>query len=151
MRVEARSLIADARRLEEQVATSILDRATVVCATLTGLDSAILEDRRFDLAVIDEAGQTTEPACWIPLLRSDRLVLAGDPFQLPPTVISTDALKQGFAVSLLERLMTAHGDKLARRLNIQYRMHEQIGAFSSTEFYQGSLAADASVATHVLA
>lgn len=151
MRQESRALIADARRLEDQVASSILEHATVVCATLTGLDSGILGDRRFDLAVIDEAGQTTEPACWIPLLRSDRLVLAGDPFQLPPTVISTDAAKEGFAVSMLERLMAAHGDKISRRLTIQYRMHEQIGAFSSAEFYDGTLTPDASVAAHLLA
>lgn len=150
MRQESRALIADARRLEEQVATSILDHATVVCATLTGIDAAILSDRRFDLAVIDEAGQTTEPACWIPLLRSDRLVLAGDPFQLPPTVVSTEAAQEGFAVSLLERLMAAQGEKISRRLTIQYRMHEQIAAFSSAEFYDGSLAPDASVATHLL-
>jgi len=151
MRQESRALIADARRLEDQVASSILDRATVICATLTGIDSAILGDRRFDLAVIDEAGQTTEPACWIPLLRSDRLVLAGDPFQLPPTVVSTEAAQQGFAISMLERLMAAHGAQIARRLTIQYRMHEQIGAFSSTEFYEGTLTPDASVAEHVLA
>jgi ATP-dependent RNA/DNA helicase IGHMBP2 len=151
MRQESRALIADARRLEEQVATSILDHATVVCATLTGIDPAILGDRRFDLAVIDEAGQTTEPACWIPLLRSDRLVLAGDPFQLPPTVVSTEAAQAGFAVSLLERLMAAHGETVARRLTIQYRMHEQIAAFSSAEFYERTLMPDASVATHLLA
>lgn len=150
MRQESRALIADARRLEVQVAASILDHATVVCATLTGLDSGILGDRRFDLAVIDEAGQTTEPACWIPLLRSDRLVLAGDPFQLPPTVISTEAAQAGIAVSLLERLMAAHGEKVARRLTIQYRMHEQIQAFSSAQFYEGTLLPDASVATHLL-
>lgn len=151
MRQEARALIADARRLEDQVATSILDHATVVCATLTGIDGAILGERRFDLAVIDEAGQTTEPACWIPLLRSERLVLAGDPFQLPPTVISPEAARGGFNVSLLERLMAAHQDSISKRLTVQYRMHEQIGAFSSQEFYAGSLVPDATVAAHVLA
>jgi ATP-dependent RNA/DNA helicase IGHMBP2 len=151
MRQEARELIADARRLEDQVATSILDHATVVCATLTGIDPRILGERQFDLAVIDEAGQATEPICWIPLLRSDRLVLAGDPFQLPPTVVSPEALKGGFAVSLLERLMDADGARISRRLTIQYRMHEQIGGFSSDEFYEGSLAPDPTVKAHLLA
>lgn len=151
MRQEARELIADARRLEEQVATSILDHATVVCATLTGIDPKILGEREFDLAVIDEAGQATEPICWIPLLRSNKLVLAGDPFQLPPTILSPEALKGGFAVSLLERLMAADGARLSRRLTIQYRMHEQIGSFSSAEFYDGSLAPDATVQSHLLA
>jgi superfamily I DNA and/or RNA helicase len=151
MRQESRALLADALRLEQQVVTSILDHATVLCATLTGLDSGILDDRTFDLAVIDEAGQTTEPACWLPLLRSERVVLAGDPFQLPPTVVSTEALKAGFNVSLLERLMATLGESISRRLTIQYRMHEQIGAFSSAEFYEGTLVPDATVAAHLLA
>jgi len=151
MRQEARELIADARRLEDQVATSLLDNAGVVCATLTGIDPKILGERQFDLAVIDEAGQATEPICWIPLLRSNRLVLAGDPFQLPPTVISPEAVKGGFAVSLLERLMAADEARLSRRLTIQYRMHEQICGFSSDEFYAGSLVPDATVKSHVLA
>jgi ATP-dependent RNA/DNA helicase IGHMBP2 len=150
LRDEARALLADARRLEDQVATSILDRSTVVCATLTGVDPVILGDRHFDLCVIDEAGQSTEPPSWIPLLRCDRVVLAGDPFQLPPTILSSEALKEGFGVSLLERLMLAQGEKIARRLTIQYRMHAEIGAFSSQEFYETTLVPHASVAAHLL-
>ena len=67
----------------------------------------LLGPRRFDLAVIDEACQSTEPGCWIPLLRCDRLVLAGDHCQLPPTVVSQEAAAEGFGVSLFERLMDA--------------------------------------------
>lgn len=83
-RQEAKSLLADARRLEAQAVEHILDTADVLCATTTGLDSALLGARRFDLAVIDEACQSTEPGCWIPLLRCDRVVLSGDHCQLPP-------------------------------------------------------------------
>ena len=100
--------------------------------------------------MIDEACQTTEPGCWPPLLRCERVVLAGDHCQLPPTVVSRDAARQGFGVSLLERLVGLYGDRVTRRLDVQYRMNEAIMAFSSAEFYDGTLIADASVATHRL-
>ncbi len=87
-RDEARSLLDDARRLERQTVDQILDGCDVLCATTTGLDSELLGTRRFDLAVIDEAAQSIEPGCWIPLARCDRVVLAGDHCQLPPTVVS---------------------------------------------------------------
>ena len=108
-----------------------------------GLDSELLGTRRFDLAVIDEACQSTEPGCWIPLLRCDRVVLAGDHCQLPPTVVSQEAAAEGFGVSLFERLMALYGPQIARRLTVQYRMHEAIMDFSSAEFYDGELEADA--------
>ncbi|MBW3599613.1 MAG: AAA family ATPase, partial [Planctomycetes bacterium] len=95
MRAEARALLDDARRLEAQVVAQVLDSASVLCATTTGIDSEILGQRTFDLAVIDEACQSTEPGCWIPMLRCDRLVLAGDHYQLPPTVVSLDAQREG--------------------------------------------------------
>jgi hypothetical protein len=150
MRDEAKRLIDDARRLELQVAGEILDSATVLCATTTGLDSEMLGQRRFDLAVIDEACQSTEPGCWIPLLRCDRLVLAGDHCQLPPTVVSQQAADEGFNISLQERLIQLHGPEIARLLNVQYRMHRAIMDFSSDQFYAGSLIADPSVAEHRL-
>ncbi len=150
MRDEAKRLMDDARRLEMQVVQEILDSAAVLCSTTTGLDSGILAQRRFDLAVIDEACQSTEPGCWIPMLRCDRLVLAGDHCQLPPTVISRQAATEGFNVSLLERLIEHHGDVVARRLTVQYRMHQAIMDFSSTEFYDGTLIADSRVAGHRL-
>jgi superfamily I DNA and/or RNA helicase len=150
LREEARQLIADARRMESQVVQQVLDQAHVLCATTTGLDSEILGQRQFDLAVIDEACQSTEPGCWLPVLRCQRLVLAGDHCQLPPTVISDEAAREGFAVSLLERLIALDAPGLSRRLIIQYRMHEQIMEFSSREFYDGSLVADDAVRRHEL-
>ena len=150
MRQEARALIADARRLEARAVERILNAAPILCATTTGLDGEILGGWRFSLLVIDEACQTTEPGCWPPLLRCDRVVLAGDHCQLPPTVVSQEAARQGFGVSLLERLVGLYGDRVTRRLDVQYRMNEAIMAFSSAEFYAGTLVADASVAAHRL-
>lgn len=150
LREDAKSLLADARRMERQAVESILDSSRVLCATTTSLDSQILGTRRFDLAVIDEACQSTEPGCWIPLLRCDRVVLAGDHCQLPPTVISREAAAEGFDTSLFERLMMLYGSQIARRLTIQYRMHQSIMDFSSNEFYDGQLEAAETVRGHLL-
>ncbi len=151
LRDEANKLLADARQMESRLIKHLLDSATVLCATLTGLDDDLLRDREFDLAVIDEAAQATEPPCWIPVLRSQRLVLAGDHCQLPPTVRSSEARQLGFHVSLMERLIASAGKTIARRLTTQYRMHEQIMQFSSQEFYESSLVAAESVRGHLLA
>ena len=150
LRMEARKLLDDARAMEAGVVSHLLDSATVICATLTGLNAELLGDREFDLVVIDEAGQSTEPACWIPLLRSKRLVLAGDHCQLPATVRSMEARRAGFHISLMERLVEQWGDTVARRLTTQYRMHEQIMRFSSAEFYQSALVAADAVRAHKL-
>ena len=150
MRREARELVADARRIEDQVVEHILDSATVLCATLTGLDAQTIGSREFDLLVIDEAAQAIEPACWIPLLRAGRVVLAGDHCQLPPTIISPEAAREGLSVSLLERLIRELGSGISCRLTVQYRMHEAIMGFSSEEFYDASLVADESVKQHLL-
>lgn len=150
MRSEARALLEDARRLEAHAVEQILNGADILCATLTGLDSEVLSRRQFDLAVIDEACQSPEPACWIPLLRCQRLILAGDHCQLPPTVVSPEAAAEGLGISLMERLVALHGSAITRRLGIQYRMHQAIMEFSSREFYEGDLQADASVAGHRL-
>jgi hypothetical protein len=150
MRAGARELLAEARRLEALAVERVLDDARIVCATLTGLDSEVLGRRRFDLAVLDEACQSTEPASWLPLLRADRVILAGDHCQLPPTVISAEAAERGLSVSLMERLVGRFGPAVARRLTVQYRMHAAIMGFSSAEFYDGELIADASVIGHRL-
>ena len=142
--------MTDARKLEALAVERILNGAAIVCATLTGLDSEVLGQRRFDLAVIDEAAQCTEPVCWLPLLRSESLVLAGDHCQLPATILSQDAAQQGFGVSLMERLVQQYGPLATRRLTVQCRMHEAIMTFSSLHFYDAELEADASVRGHLL-
>jgi ATP-dependent RNA/DNA helicase IGHMBP2 len=150
MRQEARALLADARALEARAVERVLDSTPVVCATLTGLDDEVLGGRRFDLLVIDEACQGTEPGCWVPLGRAERVVLAGDHCQLPPTVVSAEAARRGFGVSLQERVVALYGGAVTRRLDVQYRMHEAIMTFSSREFYGGTLVADESVRGHRL-
>lgn len=150
LRTEARKLLDDARQMEAGLVNHLLDTATVICATLTGLNDDILGDRPFDLVVIDEAAQSTEPTCWIPLLRSRRVVLAGDHCQLPPTILSHEARRDGFQISLMERLVQRMGTKVAQRLVTQYRMHSQIMQFSSDEFYESSLIAADSVREHLL-
>jgi superfamily I DNA and/or RNA helicase len=149
-RQEARELLAESRRLEAQAVERVLDSADVICSTTTALDGDLLGERHFDLAVLDEACQSTEPGCWIPLLRCQRVILAGDHCQLPPTVVSAEAAAQGFGVSLLERLVTTFGPAVTRRLGVQYRMHESIMQFSASEFYEGELRADPSVTRHRL-
>lgn len=150
LRDEANQLLTDARNIENRLVEHLLDSATVLCSTLTGLDYELLRDRQFDLVVIDEAGQATEPPCWIPLLRSRRLVLAGDHCQLPPTVVSPEARREGFSTSLMERLIGRFGALISSRLTTQYRMHQQIMQFSSVEFYDSSLVAADSVREHLL-
>ena len=149
MRREAKQLRFEARKLERQAVDYILDTADVLCATTT-FDRDTIGDRHFNTVVVDEACQSTEPACWIPLLCADRLILAGDHCQLPPTVVSAQAAREGFDCSLLERLVNLYGDRITRRLTIQYRMHQQIMQFSSQRFYEGQLVADSKVVGHQL-
>ena len=149
-RQAGKDLLADARRLEAQAVEHILDSADVLCATTTALGSEVLGRRRFDLGVIDEACQSTEPGCWVPLLRCDKVVLAGDHCQLPPTLVSREAATAGLGVSLFERLMALFSGTIARQLLVQYRMHQAIMDFPSREFYEARLQADPSVCEHIL-
>lgn len=150
LRQEARQMLADARKIEDQIIERLIRTTPIVCATTTGLDGRHLGKRVFDWCILDEASQGTEPVSWIPLQYANRLILAGDPFQLPPTILSTEAIAGGLNISLMERLMNQLGSTVARRLVVQYRMHERIMAFSSDEFYEGSLVASPSVSHHLL-
>ena len=149
LREEIRDLREAAKRLERQVSEGILDGAEVVCATTT-YDPAVLGDRLFDLAVIDEACQSTEPGIWPVVLRANKIILAGDHCQLPPTVLSTEAAREGYAISMMERLVRDLGHSVTRQLTVQYRMHQNIMGFSSNEFYNNTLVADRAVETHLL-
>jgi DNA polymerase III delta prime subunit len=150
LRKEARDMLSEARKLEALAVERVLDDAKIVCATLTGLDSQLLGQRRYSIAVIDEACQSTEPANWVPLLRAGKLILAGDHCQLPPTIISPEAAERGLAVSLMERLVSLFGPSVSRLLTVQHRMHSAIMGFSNTEFYGDQLEAHESVAGHRL-
>lgn len=144
-RREARDLEREANDLEAYLADRVLADAQVICATLAGSADRLLAGMRFDVAVIDEAGQALEPATWIPMQRADRFVIAGDPQQLPPVVKSQQAVT--LEISLLEKLMARHKSApITHQLRTQYRMHEKIQGPPSDWFYGGTLVADASVA-----
>jgi len=150
LRREARALLKEARAFEDLAEERILDDARIVCGTLTGAAGQTLGNRRYDLAVIDEAGQATEPASWLPLLRCEKVVLAGDHRQLPATVLSTEAAAKGLGISLMERIVNSHGSQVAKLLTVQHRMHAAIMGFSNEEFYDGALVAHESVGNHRL-
>jgi superfamily I DNA and/or RNA helicase len=150
MERDARALLAEARALEDRAEAEVIERAQVVLATLTGLDARALGARRFDLAVVDEATQATEPAAILALLRADRAVLAGDHLQLPPTIVSAAAQAGGLGVSLFERLVALHGDAAKVTLAEQHRMNARIMRFPSETLYGGALRAHPRVADHAL-
>lgn len=137
---EAGQLSGWAKQLEDRLLHHVLDSAQVIVCTLVGAASSVLAGREFRTCIIDEAAQALEPACWIPILKAQRVVLAGDPYQLPPTVKSREAEKGGFAVTLMERCLERLGDR-ARLLEVQYRMNERIMAYSNQHFYAGRLKA----------
>jgi superfamily I DNA and/or RNA helicase len=108
----------------------------------------VLEHKKFRTVFIDEAAQALEPATWIPITKASRVVLTGDPFQLPPTVKSRSAAKQGFNVTLIEKSLQRLDQTYL--LNTQYRMNEKIMGFSNQQFYDNHLKADDSVKDHQL-
>jgi ATP-dependent RNA/DNA helicase IGHMBP2 len=128
----------------------IFAEAKVVCATAVGADSALLASFKFDRVVLDEATQAVDPWALAALLQADRAVLAGDPCQLPPTVIDGVAAQSGLARTLFERLSERHGERFLRLLDVQYRMHEALMRFPSDSMYQGRLRAADEVATRRL-
>jgi superfamily I DNA and/or RNA helicase len=146
---EAGQLRSQIRGFERSVIRAVLDRAKVVCTTTT-IDDDLLGDRHFDTVVIDEACQGTLPSIWQAVHRGDRIILAGDHQQLPPTVLSSEASVAGLKESLMQRMVDRDGEEVFRRLKVQYRMNESIMKFSSDHFYDGDLVADASVKSHRL-
>ena len=127
-----------AAELEIRINTEIFGEARVIASTLVGAAHRLLEGRRFETVFIDEAAQALEAACWIPLRRASRVILAGDHCQLPPTVKSMAALKGGLGKTLMERLVDIK-PTCVTLLQTQYRMHEQIMRFSSDYFYGGKV------------
>ncbi len=147
---EAGKLRQQARGLEKATIRHIVASADVICTTTT-LDSELLSVDQFDLVVIDEACQCVEPALWQAALVAEKILLAGDHLQLPPTVVSKQAAREGYIRSSMQRLVEHFGTEIFRRLKVQYRMNTQIMDFSSHEFYDGDLIADDSVASHTIA
>jgi ATP-dependent RNA/DNA helicase IGHMBP2 len=146
---EARVLKSDADALEFYIVSDLLQNTAVICSTLVGSSHPVMRGKRFKTAFIDEAAQALEPATWIPILRSERIIFAGDHFQLPPTIKSNDAAKQGLSQTLFEKGIARHPE-MSAMLQVQYRMHQYIMEFSSGYFYNAELVAHDSVRQHVL-
>lgn len=145
---EAGELNAWARQLENRLLDQILSSAQVITCTLVGAANDVLQKRHFRTVLIDEAAQALEPACWIPITKASRVVLAGDPFQLPPTVKSRAAEKEGLNITLIEKCLQQL--EHTSLLKEQYRMNQLIMGFSNQRFYEGALRAAASVREHRL-
>jgi predicted DNA helicase len=133
-----RELREEAAKREERIIGRIISEARVICSTCSGAGSEFLEGEEFDLVVIDEATQATEPSALIPLIKARKAVLAGDHKQLPPTVLSREAEEGGLGISLFERMISLH-PKASALLDTQYRMHPEIMGFPARVFYGGGL------------
>lgn len=146
---EARNIMKTVEQTESYITNDLLARAQVVTATLVGANHYTISHLTYRTVVIDEAGQALEPACWIPILKAKKLVLAGDHCQLPPTVKSQEAGRNGLSTTLLEKCVALHPEAVVL-LEEQYRMHEMIMGYSSSVFYHNKLQAHASVAQQQL-
>lgn len=144
---EVRALDRDARAALTEAERALLERAPVVCATCTGADHPGLADVTFATVVLDEATQAPDPLALVALARGGRAVLAGDPHQLPPTVLDVDAARAGLGTTWFERRAAAAG---APMLVTQHRMHADIMRFPSASKYGGALVAAPAVAGHTL-
>ncbi|MCR5151912.1 MAG: AAA family ATPase [Prevotella sp.] len=127
-----------ATELEIRIQSELFGEARVIASTLVGSANRLLEGMRFTTLFIDEAAQALEAACWIPMRRVSRVVLAGDHCQLPPTIKSLVALRAGLGKTLMERIVENHPEAVTM-LDVQYRMNEQIMQFSNNWFYGGKV------------
>jgi superfamily I DNA and/or RNA helicase len=141
---EARMLFQAADDLERFMTEDVLESVQVITCTLVGAINRNIRHLTFETVFIDEAAQALESGCWIPIAKGERVVLAGDHYQLPPTVKSEKAAREGLRETLFEKCIKRQ-PTTARMLTVQYRMHEQIMAFSSEQFYDSQLQAHPSV------
>uniref|UniRef100_T1KDB9 AN1-type domain-containing protein n=2 Tax=Tetranychus urticae TaxID=32264 RepID=T1KDB9_TETUR len=152
-RAQIHDLMKDLKQRERNIVKRVLISSDIVLSTLTSASSDgplkhIVKDscQQFDVLIIDECSQALETACWIPLTFVDKCILAGDHFQLPPTIISETAAKEGLELTLMERLLSSFDHELVvRMLTVQYRMHQDIMEWSSNRFYSNKLVAHDSV------
>ncbi|OIO39682.1 MAG: hypothetical protein AUJ72_00200, partial [Candidatus Omnitrophica bacterium CG1_02_46_14] len=150
IRNEIEELKDDIRRLRKEIFSCVMKGAEVIIGTPTGIQDKSIREKVFDVLIIDEATQATEPLTWIPMTRAKKVIMAGDHFQLPPTVRSKEAEEQGLGVTLFERFHEVLNDDFRQLLERQYRMNEKIMGFSSLEFYKNLLVADESVKSQTL-
>lgn len=146
---EAHKIMREVGKIEEYLTEDLLTKANVITATLVGANHHTLKGRRFYAVVIDESGQALEPASWIPILKAEKVIFAGDHFQLSPTIKSNEAARGGFNTTLLEKCVKLHPESVVL-LEEQYRMNENIMGYSSRVFYGDRLTAHSSVRQHLL-
>lgn len=146
---EAHKIMKEVGNTEQYMIDDLLSKAQVVTATLVGANHYTVRGLKFHTVVIDEAGQALEPACWIPILKAQKVIFAGDHCQLSPTIKSNEAAKAGLSTTLLEKATAMHLEAVTL-LEEQYRMNETIMSYSSQVFYENKLKAHDTVAKHVL-
>ena len=127
-----------ATELELRIKNELFGEARVIACTLVGSSNRLLEGQKYSTLFIDEAAQALEAACWIPIRKVSRVILAGDHCQLPPTVKSYEALKAGLGKTLMERIVE-NKPEVVTLLKMQYRMNEEIMRFSSDWFYNNQV------------
>ena len=132
------SLKGRATELEIRINNELFGEARVIACTLVGAANRLLDGQKYGTLFIDEAAQALEAACWIPIRRVSRVILAGDHCQLPPTVKSIAALKAGLGKTLMERIVEMKPE-VVTLLKMQYRMNDDIMRFSSNYFYNGQV------------
>ena len=142
---EAHKIMKEVGKTEQYIIDDVVAKAQVITATLVGANHYTVEKLTYQTVVIDEAGQALEPACWIPILKAQKLILAGDHCQLSPTIKSEEAARAGLAKTLLEKCVKNHPEAVVL-LEEQYRMNTEIMGYSSRVFYENKLRAHASVA-----
>lgn len=138
IRQKINSLKDRATELEIRINESLFSEARVIACTLVGSANRLLTGQKFGTLFIDEAAQALEAACWIPIRKADRVILAGDHCQLPPTVKAPEALRAGLGHTLMQTIVKNKPDTVSL-LKLQYRMNDEIMRFSSEWFYGGML------------
>ncbi|WP_375585727.1 AAA domain-containing protein [Cyclobacterium xiamenense] len=145
---EARRCFGEARQLHDYMQQDLLASSQVIACTLVGAASSLLKGKTFPIVFMDEAAQALEPAAWIPLVIADKLVMAGDHCQLPPTIKSRKAA-EGLRHTLFEKAIARH-PQASHMLTIQYRMPAGIMAFPNSMFYGQALQAAPNTLSHYL-
>lgn len=138
VRQKINSLKDRATELEIRINESLFAEARVIACTLVGSANRLLMGQKYGTLFIDEAAQALEPACWIPIRKADRVILAGDHCQLPPTVKCLEALRAGLGDTLMQSIVR-NKPGVVSLLKLQYRMNDEIMRFSSDWFYGGML------------
>jgi len=140
---ESSKLKDEAKQLEYYITNDVLDKAQVIACTLVGASNFQIRDRKYNTVFIDEAGQGLEPATWIPITKANKVIFAGDHFQLPPTVKCFEAAKKGLSETLFEKAIKRNNADVM--LQEQYRMNKNIMQFSNQYFYNNKLEANEAV------